>query len=407
MTESLVSTNKFDTIGFRLDFIKYLLGGKKLEPLIDNDCADTEALVTHHEHNSDSECKDTRCILKKKVLKFDKSIDSIGGKLVYIKSGTTGHTFKGMTNPDDEEKSINYAVKVVAYPKKEGYGGINDITRPENAELFMLRILSYFVINNQSPHIVLPICTFNTSIKPFLSLTKNGFISTNNKKYEEFLDRYKKGEYYEEVSILISEWANGGDLLDYLRNNYQMMTIRQWRVIFFQLLSVLAVIQKKYPDFRHNDLKANNVLIQKIDMRNKNNKFKYKINDKDYIVPNIGIQIKIWDFDFACIPGLVENAKVNTSWCKKINIVPERNRYYDVHYFFNTLTKKGFLPQFFESDEIPQKVKEFVKRVVPDEYSDGKYVANRGRILINKELTTPDLLLKTDPFFEKMRPKKN
>jgi serine/threonine protein kinase len=172
------------------------------------------------------------------------------------------------------------------------------------------------------------------------------------------------------------------------------------------LLSVLAVIQKKYPGFRHNDLKANNVLIQKIDMRNKNNKFKYKINDKDYIVPNIGIQIKIWDFDFACIPGIVENAKVNTSWCKKINIVPERNRYYDVHYFFNTLTKKGFLPQFYDSDEIPQKVKEFVKRVVPEEYSDGKYVANRGRILINKELTTPDLLLKTDPFFEKMRPKK-
>jgi serine/threonine protein kinase len=406
MTESIVSSNKFDTIGFRLDFIKHLLGGKKLEPLIDNDCADTEALVTHHEHNSDSDCKDTRCILKKKVLKFDKSIDAIGGKLVYIKSGTTGHTFKGMTNPEDEEKSINYAVKVVAYPKKEGYGGINDITRPENAELFMLRILSYFVINGQTPHVVLPISTFNTSIKPFLNLTKNGFINSNNKKYEEFLDRYKKGEYYEEVSILISEWANGGDLLDYLRNNYQSMTIRQWRVIFFQILSVLAVIQKKYPGFRHNDLKANNVLIQKIDMRNKNNKFKYKINDKDYIVPNIGIQIKIWDFDFACIPGIVENAKVNTSWCKKINIVPEKNRYYDVHYFFNTLTKKGFLPQFYESDEIPQKVKEFVRRVVPDEYSDGKYVANRGRILINKELTTPDLLLKTDPFFEKMRPKK-
>ncbi len=133
MTESIVSSNKFDTIGFRLDFIKHILGGKKLEPLIDNDCADTEALVTHHEHNSDSDCKDTRCILKKKVLKFDKSIDAIGGKLVYIKSGTTGHTFKGMTHPDDEEKSINYAVKVVAYPKKEGYGGINDITRPENA----------------------------------------------------------------------------------------------------------------------------------------------------------------------------------------------------------------------------------------------------------------------------------
>jgi len=402
MSESLISISKFDNINFRLDFIKLLLGGKKLDPLIEVDCADTEALVTHHDHKSDSDnCNDIRCILNKKAYNFNKIINQIGGQLVYIKSGTTGHTFKGMTDLNDD-KSINYAVKVVAYPKREGYGGINDIRRPENAELLMLRVLSYFVINAQTPHIVLPIGTFNTSIKPFLTLSKNGIV--NNKKYDEFLEKYKKGEYYDDVSILISEWANGGDLLDYLRNNYQTMTIRQWRVIFFQVISVLAVIQKKYPEFRHNDMKANNILIQKIAMRKENNKFKYKINNKDYIVPNIGIQIKLWDFDFACIPGVVENAKVNTNWCNKINIKPEKNRYYDLHYFFNTLTKKGFLSQFYDAPEIPKKVKEFVNRIVPDKYSDGKYIAHRGRILVNEEYTTPDLLLKNDPFFDKMRP---
>jgi serine/threonine protein kinase len=402
MSDTNSTANKFDNINFRLDFIKYLLNGKKLDPLVEVDCADTEALITHHEHKSDSEeCNDIRCILNKKALNFNKIINQIGGKLLYIKSGTTGHTFKGMTNPDDEN-CISYAVKIVAYPKREGYGGINDIRRPENAELLMLRVLSYFVINNQTPHIVLPIGTFNTSIITFLNLSQNGIV--NNKKYDEFLEKHKKNEYYNEVSVLISEWANGGDLLDYLRNNYTKMTIRIWRVIFFQLLSVLAVIQEKYQSFRHNDLKANNVLIQKIDMRDKNNKFKYKINHRDYIVPNIGLQVKIWDFDFACIPGVVDNAKVNTAWCKKINITSERNRYYDVHYFFNTLTKKGFLPQFFEAPEIPRKVKEFIRRVIPDEYAEGKYIANRGRILVNKEYTTPDQILKSDPFFDKMRP---
>jgi serine/threonine protein kinase len=401
MIESSLSAHKFDNINFRLDFIKYLLNGKKLDPLVDEDCAETDALISHHEHNSDSECNDIRCILNKKALNFNKIINEIGGKLLYIKSGTTGHTFKGITNPDDDN-SISYAVKVVAYPKREGYGGINDIRRPENAELLMLRVLSYFVIHNMTPHVVLPIGTFNTSITPFLSLANNGIV--NSKKYDEFLEKYKKNEYYTDVSVLISEWANGGDLLDYLRNNYMKMSIRQWRVIFFQIISVLAVIQKKYPTFRHNDLKANNILIQKIDMRDKNNKFKYKINDRDYIVPNIGFQIKIWDFDFACIPNIVDNAKVNTSWCKKINITSEKNRYYDIHYFFNTLTKKGFLPQFFESSEIPKKVKEFIRRVVPEEYAEGKLTANRGRILINKEYTTPEDLLKNDEFFDKMRP---
>ena len=44
--------------------------------------------------------------------------------------------------------------------------------------------------------------------------------------------------------------------------------------MFFQIISALAVIQKKYPGFRHNDLKANNILIHNIEVRNKNNKFK-------------------------------------------------------------------------------------------------------------------------------------
>jgi hypothetical protein len=88
----------------------------------------------------------------------------------------------------------------------------------------MIRLLSYFVINKQTPHIVLPITTFNTSIKPFLNLTKSNIV--NNKKFEQFVERYEKGDYYQNVSILVSEWANGGDLLDYLRNNYKTMTVK-------------------------------------------------------------------------------------------------------------------------------------------------------------------------------------
>ena len=45
------------------------------------------------------------------------TIKELGGKLLYIKSGSTGHTFKGV-HPEDSEKN-SYAVKIVAYPKKE------------------------------------------------------------------------------------------------------------------------------------------------------------------------------------------------------------------------------------------------------------------------------------------------
>ena len=87
---------------------------------------------------------------------------------------------------------------------------------------------------------------------------------------------------HNEVSVLISEWANGGDLLEYIKANYKTMQLKTWRVILFQMLSVLSVIQAKYPGFRHNDLKANNLLIHSIESRNKNN----KVHIYDHTVSN-------------------------------------------------------------------------------------------------------------------------
>ncbi len=384
---------RFNQIPFRLESIKRMIEGKCLDYMIDFNKTDER-----NNQNSD----DIREILPKKYIDFNKAIKELGGKLLYIKSGSTGHTFKGVYPPPNNENKPNYAVKIVAYPRKQNYGDMFNVRRPENAELIMLRLLANFVKDKQTPHLVLPITTFNTSIKPFISLPKDNIV--NNKKYDAFVKRYKKGEYYDNVSVLISEWAKSGDLLDYIKNNYKTMKSKHWISIFFQILSALAIIQNKYPGFRHNDLKANNLLVHKIETSKTHYKFQYKINGQTYIVPNIGIQIQLWDFDFACIPGVVENSKVDAEWTDKINIKAEQNRYYDVHYFFNTLTKKGFFPEFWTEEEIPEKIKEFVKRIVPEKYSkEGKFVTERGRILINDEYMTPDYILKNDPLFKIMR----
>jgi serine/threonine protein kinase len=402
---------KFNKITERIEFIKMLLDGTELEPMIQF-------------HNNDTECaeninKNITKVMPKETKGFKDVINQIGGKLLYIKSGTTGHTFKGISYPDKDKADIciNYAVKIVAYPKKENYGSIMDVTRPENAELMMLKVLSYFVVNNQTPHIVLPIGTFNANIKTFVNLTKNNIV--DSKKYEQFVKRYEDDEFHSMVSVLISEWADGGDLLDYLRANFTKLTVKEWRVIFFQILSVLAVIQAKYPSFRHNDMKANNILLQKIPMSTEQNAvYKYSINNTEYFVPNIGVQIKLWDFDFACIPGLIDNAKVYADWTNKINVSPEPHPYYDVHYFFNTLTSKNFLPNFWGMDNmgkpmVPKEVTEFIKRIVPDRLRTGNYVTERGRLLMNYadiqkfsdlKYHKPDDIIKYDPFFKKMRP---
>lgn len=395
---------KYDTIPFRLEFIKELLGNREIQPMIEEDTTATESFVHpkgYDASNCDAMSHDTRTVLDKQIHDFNKVINSIGGMLKYVKSGTSGHTFKGEVSPE-AGININYAVKVVAYPKRgEKYGEMNDIRRPENAEIMMIRLLSYFVVKRQTPHIVLPIGTFNTSIVPFVNLINDNVVDKNNKKYLEFVERYKKGEYYDQVSILISEWANRGDLLDFIRRNYLEFTLKYWKVIFFQIISTLAVIQSKFPGFRHNDLKANNILVHKVTKRK--TLFMYTVNKKKYLIPSIGYQIKLWDFDFACIPGIVENAKVYADWTDRINVKPVQNRYYDMHYFFNTLIKKGFFPQFMEETVIPQEAKDFVNRIVPPKFQKGENVTDRGRIKVDIEYLTPDDVLKNDPFFEEFR----
>ena len=127
------------------------------------------------------------------------------------------------------------------------------------------------------------------------------------------------------------------------------------------------------------------------------------INKQNYIVPNIGFQLKLWDFDFACIPDLINNSKVSAEWTTAININPEQNRYYDIHYFINTLTRKGFFNEFWTHESVPNKIREFVKRIVPKKFRKGDNVSERGRILSKEEFTTPDKILKEDPLFEVMR----
>ena len=404
---------KFDTIPFRLDFIRSLMDGKTLDPIVDLDQAhNTEYFVNPNGYiagntKADDESNDTRFVLNKKVHNFYKVINDIGGQLLYVKSGTTGHTFKGIVQLDDGG-TINYAVKVCAYPKREKYGDIYDVRRPENAEIKMIRLLSYFVINKQTPHIVLPLGTFNTSIKPFVSLVEQGIIGANktggkadktNQKYIEFVEKYKRGEYPDQVSVLISEWANRGDLLDFIRKNYREFTPRHWKVFFFQFVSTLAVIHSKFPGFRHNDLKANNILVHKVN----NRQGTYTVAGYKYNVPPIGYRIKLWDFDFACIPGIVENAKVSAEWTNDINVKPVQNRYYDLHYFFNTLIKKGFFPQFLEDPIIPKEAQEFVFRVVPPNLQTGQYITDKGRILTNTEYILPADIIRNDIYFNEFR----
>lgn len=403
MSLSSLKEKNRDSIPCRIEFIKELLHGKQLTPLVDFQNTDTEHFFGSKEENASGESYDTRIVLKKRYFDFTNIILQIGGNLKYIKSGTTGHTFQGLST--DNYGNFEYAIKIVPFSKKDIYGSATDVRRPENAEIKMIKYLSYFVVKRQTPHIVLPIGTFDTDITTFVNLIERNVVDEDNKKYREFVEKYKKGKYYPNVSVLISEWANRGDFLDFIRKNYKQFTPTHWKVFFFQIISVLAVIQSKYPSFRHNDLKANNLLVHKINKQSE--RFTYRVVRCVYKVPNVGYHLKMWDFDFACIPGVVDNSKVysDLDWTRDINVTPKQNRYYDLHYFFNTLIKDGFCKEIIYSQYCPDELRDFINRIVPKKYQKVKteYVHERGRILINDEYVLPNDILMNDPYFAEFR----
>jgi hypothetical protein len=376
----------------RIEFIKHILDGNKLQPMIDFD--------------NQTNPEDER--LNKKTMDVRKLFISMNVTLKYIKSGTTGHTFKATSTLD---KNVAFAVKVCAYPKTDDYGTIKNPKRPENAELYMLKLLSSFVIKKKSPHFILPIGTFNTSIGPFINVPKKlvDLSDKKNESYVKFIERCENDELEDLVSVLISEWADGGDLLDYIRKKYESMDLEQWSVIIFQILYTLASLHLKYESFRHNDMKANNILVKSTNSNYPENLYLYTMKAPKgkikFEIPDIGMQIKIWDFDFACISGIIENNKANADWTKKMNVSNKKNQYYDMHYFFNTLICKRFFPQFYTGGA-PKEIIEFVHRIIPKQYRTvvaNDYIRKGGRILVDQEYTTPYKVIMTDKLFDKYR----
>jgi hypothetical protein len=139
-----MSVKNYELIKDRLSRIESLTGGKVIDSIIDFKNSDIKLKNTKK--------KDIRNILPKKYIDFSNAINELGGKLIYIKSGSTGHTFKGIYPPPNPENKQPYAVKIVAYPKKENYGDMYNTERPENTELVMISLLSSFVINK---HLIL------------------------------------------------------------------------------------------------------------------------------------------------------------------------------------------------------------------------------------------------------------
>lgn len=308
---------------------------------------------------------------KKEKHDFVKIIQQIGGTLMYEKSCRYGHLFNASEKDKNGNVLYEYMVKIIPQSKT-----INQGTN-QNQELQMIKLLSYFVEKSETPHIVLPISIFETPITHFTHLIKNGYVRKESVDYVEFINGYKNGRYNDMVGVLISESSNRGNLDDYIRKNQKKFEPIHWKVFFFQLISTLAIIQSKFPSFRHNDLRPVNIMLSKI---NKSVEYyKYKVCGLKYKVPNIGYQIRLFGFHDSTIPGIVDNKSVRST----------KNQYYDIFCFFYHIVKNY---------RLPKEVYEFILSIIPMKYHDNNLVYEN-----EIEYVAPRDILESNPYFETLR----
>jgi hypothetical protein len=283
---------------------------------------------------------------------FTEVIENLGGRLSYMDCNKYALFF--------ECAEYKYNVKIILHPKN----GI------DKAEIKITQLLSELVKKQYIPHLTLPICVFDTNIKPFLNLIENGNIninSGNGYKYKKCMNMHKRNIYDDLVSVIIMEHSNNSTLHNYIEKN--KLDNDTWRILLFQVLSTLVVIVTEYPLFRHNSFKPDNVLLNKYDIGGDSDKFKYEINDTTYIIPNNNYQTRIIGFNLACIPMTTING---------------RNQYSDIYQFFTCI---------IQLESIPKETFDFILRVIHENNPDIEYV-------------TPDELIKNDPYFAKFRKNK-
>jgi hypothetical protein len=241
-------------------------------------------------------------------------------------------------------KGHRIALKIV--PNELKY---NKDEHPINLEFLALKELTNNIVtNNISPHIVYYLGNQKVSNK----CKALKFLNLKRLEVEELVRTHS--------NMLISEFIEGNSLDNWVYDwvdDGNEITNEEWKILTFQVVYTLAVIQKKYK-LMHNDMHYGNILIDT--SIKKGGYFVYTINSKTYYIKNTGFIPKLFDFEFAMsysnkIPDFYPNKFIigkydydRTTHVTKepvlgsdistdFNVPYNYNEVYDLHYFLTSL----------------------------------------------------------------------
>ena len=327
--------------------------------------------------------KDIRHEIKKKRFILDESREKFGfddmTQLSKVKntSEVKGYPFVASKLESKVLKGLKVGLKVVPIETK-----FEKHEHPTNLEFLALKELTdNIVCKNISPHIVF-----------YLGHQK----VSNKSRALKFLN-LKRLEVEEQIrtnsNMLISEYIEGGSLDSWIYDIYENdeeIQDRDWRIIVFQLIYTIAIIQNYYR-MMHNDFHYGNILMDTSVKKIDGQYFVYEIDGQTYYVPNNGVIPKLWDFEFAMVysdkvPDFYPNKFIigNCQYDRKSHITKEPvigdddslesddlnvpynyNQVYDLHYFLTSL-----LDLYISQELFDWIVEVYPDELIPREESD-------------------------------------
>jgi len=264
----------------------------------------------------------------------------------FLGSGSSGIAFAGCP---DSQCNKQIALKLML---KDSEYRLNN-THPTNVEITFLNKIRQLFERNITPHVTIMFDDFKCDLTAsFLKPLRRQYL--NEEWFKTINSKKLLGHIHDESSVVVTELANGGDLESYVENN--QMSPLEWKVILFQVFHMLTVMQYHHPGFRHNDFKPNNILVNTY-TKTPNAYFVYKMFGEDYYVPDIGITLKMWDFDFS-LDNNTLNVRDTDDFYKEIGYGSELNPTYDIHAFFNYLLG-------INRRNLPQHIIDLIETILP------------------------------------------
>ena len=332
--------------------------------------------------------------------------DTNDDTLFKLGQGTYGLTFRGCYNTVCSLKQgIKLSSVTTRYP--------DDKNHPTNLEIAIGKEMSTFVQKGYTPNINMILESTRCNLDELKKI--KGVKGSEWLKENKVLLR--DGDIYPHINIYFMEIGTM-DLKKFIKHRCEEKTIHFVEIleILFQIFHTLSVLQYLIPEYRHNDLKPNNLIVR-INGDNMNRDFnnfslvnRYQNGSKSFFIPHRGYIVKIIDFDFSN-SSKYKNRKLRNyknSNFRYLGYSPLENPVFDVHFILNF---------FYGSNQIMDSIPEFkafIKKVLPHDCigQQNKYVEQNKltAYYVNKEtnyipptLLTPIELIHFTKYFEQFQ----